>query len=65
MDDMIAAEDAVAGELAWLPERRALFAILPMRKIVRVGESGVDDASSLLTSMGAGASKCQSLVTVI
>lgn len=62
---MIAAEDAVAGEAPWAPESLALLAMLPIRKIVRTAESGVDDAKSLLTSIGEGASKCQSFVTVI
>ena len=65
MDESRAADDAVAGEWAWVRDKRALFAILPMRKMVRVAGSGFDEAKSLLISIGLGASQCQTFVTVI
>ena len=61
----MAADDAVAGEFAWARDKRALLAMLPTRRIVRVAGSGEADAKSFVIEIGDGASKCHNFVTVM
>lgn len=61
----MAADEAVAGEVAWARDKRALLAMLPIRRIVRVAGSGEADAKSFVIEIGDGASKCHNFVTVM